>query len=300
MFCRMSDYAAARPLYESCLQIAQELGYHWGEGETLAELGDTLTKLGEYTLADEYLHRAERQLAQYGYLLEETHCYLLHARLHYYLGAYTTARQWLRRVFQAPFLQDSTWLKMVAQLTRATLAYQTEDFGAVVEDATAAKHLGERLKTPLLQAEGLLLLGHAHLALQQWMVAARAYAQAATIYQALTNVVNGAEAVAGLALVTLATDGAQSAFTQLEAILPRLQDQRNVGWYEPFFVYLAAYRILAAVGDPRAATILTTGHARLLCYADQIKDAAHRQSFMTAVPVHRELQQTYQALQPTA
>jgi len=288
---RMSDYTAARPLYEECLQVTHDLGYHWGEGETLAELGDTLAMLGEYTLADEYFHRAEGQLARFGYTLEELHCTLLRARLYCYLGAYPTARQWLSRVFQSPLLQESAWLMLVARLTRATLAYQTGDYPAVVDDTTVARQLSERLGTPLLQADGLLLLGHAALALQQWGTAEEAYTQAHAIYQQLGNLAIGAEAGAGLALVALAGGRLQQAFTQIEPLLPLLQNNGAVGLHEPFFVILATYRVLNALRDQQAVGVLTAGYAQLQRYADQIADAALRQSFWEAVPIHRELQQ---------
>ncbi len=290
---RMSDYIAARPLYEECLQVTHDLGYHWGEGETLAELGDTLAMLGEYTLADEYFCRAAGQLARFGYSVEELHCTLLRARFYCFLGAYPTARQWLARVFQSPLLQESAWLMLVARLTSATLADQTGDYAAVVADTTAARQLSERLGTPLLQANGLLLLGHAHAALQAWDAAAVAYTQANTIYQQLGNLVIGAEARAGLALVALADGKTQLAFAQIEAILPLLQHNGTVGLNEPFFTILAAYRVLHAVGDQRAGAVLTAGYAQLQRYADQIADATLRQSFWDAVPVHRALQQIY-------
>lgn len=137
---QMSDYQAARTLYAECLQVTHDLGYHWGEGETLAELGDTLAMLGEYTLADEYFHRAEGQL-RFGYTVEALHCTLLRVRLHCYLGAYPTARGWLGCVFQSPLLVESAWLMLVARLTSATLAYQTGDYEAVVADTTAARQL---------------------------------------------------------------------------------------------------------------------------------------------------------------
>lgn len=293
---RMSDYTAARPLYEECLQVTHDLGYHWGEGETLAELGDTLAMLGEYTLADEYFQRAEGQLARFGYMLEELHCTLLRARLYCYLGAYSTARQWLVRVFQSSLLQDSVWLMIVARLTRATLSYQTGDYGAVVDDTTAAQQLSERLGTPLLQANGLLLLGHAYAALQQWGAAEQSYAQANAICQQLGNRAIGAEAGAGLALVALARGKMQQAFTQLEAILPLLQPNGVVGLHEPFFVILATYRVLHAVGDQRATGVLTTGYTQLQRYADAIADPTLRQSFWAAVPIHRELQEIYAAM----
>ena len=189
---------------------------------------------------------------------------------------------------------------LVARLTRATLAYQMGDYPAVVDDTTATMQLSERLGTPLLQANGLLLLGHAYLALQQRAAAEQVYRQANALYQQLGNLAIGAEACAGLALVALAEGKAQMAFAQIEALLPLLHNNGTVGLHEPFFVILATYSVLSAVGDQRATGVLTTGHAQLQRYADQIADAALRQSFWAAVPIHRELQQIYAAMQQAA
>lgn len=292
----MSDYVAARTLYEECLQVTHDLGYHWGEGETLAELGNTLAMLGEYTLADAYLRRAEDQLARFGYTVEEIHCTLLRVRLHCYLGAYPAARQWLGHVFQSPLLQESAWLTLMARLTRATLAYQTGDYGTVVDDTTVAQQLSERLGTPLLQANGRLLLGHAYAALHAWDAAADAYTQANRLYQQLGNLMIGAEAVAGLALVALASGKTAQACYQIETILPLLQNNNIVGLHEPFFITLAIYRVLTAVADQRAVSVLASGYAQLQRYANQIADTAMQQSFWEAVPIHHELHQVYTAM----
>lgn len=297
---RMSDYASARPLYEECLRITRDLGYHWGESETLVELGDTLAMLGEYTLADEHLRQAEGQLASFGYTLEALHCTILHARLYCYLGAYPTARQRLASVLQNPFLQESAWLTLMARLIHATLAYQRGDYRAVMDEVAITQPLSERLGTPLLQANGLLLLGHTYFALQEWTAAEEAYTQAHVLYQQLNNVAIAAEACAGLALVALAWDKPPLAFAQIEPILPLLQHNAAVGLNEPFWVILATYRVLYAVGDQRAAGILADGYAQLQRYAAGIADEALRQSFWKAVPIHRELQQLYVAMQQSA
>jgi len=263
----------------------------------LAELGDTLVMLGEYTLADESLRRAEGQLARFGYTLEEQNCTLLRTHLYCYLGAYQTARQWLARVFQNPILQDSAWLTLVARLTSATLASQTGDYTAVVADTTAALQVSERLGTPLLQVSGLILLGHAYAALAQWAAAEQPYVQARALAQQLANPALDAEACAGLALVALAGGKPAHAFTQIEALLPRLQNNGAVGLHEPFFVYLATYRVLHAVEDPRAVAVLTAGYAELQRYATGIADPVLRQSFWEAVPIHRALQQLHTAME---
>ena len=60
------------------------------------------------------------------------------------------------------------------------------------------------------------------------------------------------------------------------------------------------YRVLDAVHDPRAATVLQTGQRLLHEYADSISDDALRRSFLENVPTHRELQQAGTGVAVTA
>ena len=57
----------------------------------------------------------------------------------------------------------------------------------------------------------------------------------------------------------------------------------------PRRVELTIHQVLAAAGDPRAATWLQRAHRALLAQADAIADSALRQMFLANIPYHREI-----------
>lgn len=285
---RMSDYSTARQIYEECLQITHNLDYRWGESETQVELGDTVRLLGEYALARQFYLQAEAKLVQFGYTLEALHCQIFLARLHCYLGAYEQAHQWLDPIFSHSGLQSSTWLTVVALLTRSIFAYQNDAHPQAIDDANAALQLSHSLHNPLLQAHGLLLLGHVQVALQQVDAAAQSYTQASLILQRLENEAVDAEARAGLAQLALAKGEHAQALALLEELLPHIHANPHIGLDEPFFVYLTAYRILLAGQDERATAILAIAYQQLQRYVAHIDDA-FRSTFLEKVAVHRDL-----------
>ena len=289
----MRDYAAARQIYAEFLPITRSLGYHWSEAIILLELGDAVRMLGEYTLASELLRHAEVQLAKSGATLEPIFAYITLARLYCYLGTTEQARHWLARAFGTPMLQESLWLKLMVLLARAVFGLQTGKHAQVVNDLQEAIQVGQTLNNPSHQAQGLLLLGHAHSGLQQWQAAEQSYQQANTIYQKLGNVAVAAEARAGLAWLALTQGEPSRAAALVEELLPLLQSDTAIGLDEPFFIYLTCYRILAALQDPRAHAILSIGHDHLQRYACHIHDEAVRRSFLENVTVHRDLKVHY-------
>jgi hypothetical protein len=52
---------------------------------------------------------------------------------------------------------------------------------------------------------------------------------------------------------------------------------------------LTCYKVLEAASDPRAQGVLAASHDLLLKQADNIPDAALRQSFLCNIPEHREI-----------
>jgi hypothetical protein len=54
-------------------------------------------------------------------------------------------------------------------------------------------------------------------------------------------------------------------------------------------IRLICHQVLTRAGDPRAAEVLATAHAKLQGRAATITDAALRESFLVNIPEHREI-----------
>ena len=65
-------------------------------------------------------------------------------------------------------------------------------------------------------------------------------------------------------------------------------------------IQFTCYRVLAQASDPRAADFLAAAHTGLQARAATILDAALRQSFLSRIPVHRDIVAAWAAqLAPT-
>ena len=63
---------------------------------------------------------------------------------------------------------------------------------------------------------------------------------------------------------------------------------------EPFEVCWTCYRLLLAMGDPRAPEVLARAHDLVQARAAKLKDPAHRCAFLEDVWVHREIVAEYE------
>ena len=139
-----------------------------------------------------------------------------------------------------------------------------------------------------------LTLGDLHGAQGALSAAQRAYQQVI----ALTPEPNAPArlmAQAGLATLRLVHEDAAAALTALEALLPAFDPERFDIILTAQRFLLAAYQILAANQDARAAGILQHAWQLVTTSAARISDPRLRQSYLTQVPVHRTIGQLIDA-----
>lgn len=136
-------------------------------------------------------------------------------------------------------------------------------------------------------------LGHVFLEQGQYGAATAVYEQAITIRQALGQTFLLMETRAGLALAALAQANLAQAAAQVALILPGLTPESVAGTEEPMRIYLACYEVLAAVGNGRAAAVLSEAHQLLMERAAKIEDSDLREMFLEAIPVHHMLLTAY-------
>ena len=85
-----------------------------------------------------------------------------------------------------------------------------------------------------------------------------------------------------------ATSG--GALREVEPVLAHLAGGGTLdGTENPRLIELTCHRVLARVGDPRAAEWLTRAHDALQAQAAAIPDAAMRQGYLQNIPLHREI-----------
>ena len=79
-------------------------------------------------------------------------------------------------------------------------------------------------------------------------------------------------------------------------ILQYLDEYTLDGVEDRFQIYLTCFRILDAVGDPRAREFLANAYHLLQVQTDGIKDATIRESFLINVPSNRNLAMEFEAI----
>lgn len=93
---------------------------------------------------------------------------------------------------------------------------------------------------------------------------------------------------AGLVELALSQGDLVTAQGHVEVLLSMLVEHSHISLDEPFRVFLACYRALGAVGDPRTELLLARAWKQLEQYADAITDSAQRASFLQ-LPTNRAL-----------
>jgi predicted ATPase/DNA-binding SARP family transcriptional activator len=283
------DYAAAQQGCEQALPVARIIRYRWGEGVTLRILAHTMHGLGQY---EQCLDLAERGLAifrEIGIILQQ--CYAMHVivRAHTCLGNYEHASTWLDHCSKLIHTVDAPEAEMEQLLLLATLAHHLGKDNLTLQYAEQARRIGQNIGSRLPQSAALILLGHTYVKLHQHMEAGDAYNRALALCDESGEQLLAAEARAGRALIVFARGDVEQAIGDVEAVLNVLVDNSHVGLDEPFYVYLACYHVLHAVGDARATSVLDAARSRLESYAASITDGAWRRSFLTNVTTHRQL-----------
>ena len=166
--------------------------------------------------------------------------------------------------------------------------WQGDDAGALAL-ACASRDMALAVEARDTQAEALVHLGGAELALARHAAAKHAFEQAHALALAVKRACQH-DATAGLARVALAQGDVDAALLPVHALLAHAA---NVGSFDgvinPRLLEFTCHQVLAAAGDPRAAEWLQRAHDNLQAMAERISDAALRQGFLTNIPYHREI-----------
>jgi adenylate cyclase len=254
------DYAAARIYYEQALLIQRETGNRYSEALTLGNLGVLSAELGDYDRAQTHLEQALSIHREIGDRQGEG-VELAHlGSLHHQVGADEAARDCSQQAL------------------------------------LIAREVGNRR----VEGHALGFLGDSQVGLGLLDEATAAYQQALTLWRELGSTPLALEPLAGLARVSLARDDLAQAQTYVEEILSRLEDSALRESKQALCIYPDCYRVLRALSDPRADSILEIAHDLLQTQAARISDAEMQRSFLQEVPAHQEILREFEASQGTA
>ncbi|HEX9615934.1 MAG TPA: tetratricopeptide repeat protein, partial [Anaerolineales bacterium] len=235
------DYAAARGYYEQALQISREIGSRSGEGLVLGNLGWIARIQGDYPEALACMEQSLRFAREVEDLFQEVYVLANLSALAFNLG------------------DDPGAMAYAGQglvLSRETGDRSAEAWCLVAQGSVYTK-IGA-----LPRARGV-------------------YQEAMEIRQELGQPNLACEPLAGLAQVAMARGDLPLARDYADTILAYLKGGGNLeGAEEPVWVYWVCYRVLQALEDARARSVLESAYAQLQGQAARIGDEAMRKSFL--------------------
>jgi tetratricopeptide (TPR) repeat protein len=175
----------------------------------------------------------------------------------------------------------------LANLSRLMLMQGNETLALV--HARAGLDIAVATEAASWEAISLIYLGNAELALGRLADAKDAFNQADSIAQKIGSAWRF-DAVAGLARVALEAGDLDEAMRLVEIVLDQMETAHALEETDlPRWIELTCYRVLDATADSRAQGVLARAYDFMLTQADNIPDAALRQSFLGNIPEHREI-----------
>jgi predicted ATPase/DNA-binding SARP family transcriptional activator len=257
------------------------------EAVALGNMGMIAEERGDYALALDRYRESQRLAAAVGRRTGAGHLNVGELLLE--LGAYGEAEPHLQRALAINREQGALKSEALALRALALLHHHLGQHDAAVAHATAALEIIRRLNDPSAEAHVSLCLGRALAGQGALDEAAAAYAQALALQRELGQHNRVPAALAGLAGVSLRQGDLPRAAAHVEGVLDCLDHAPLDGVPGRADVAWRCFQVLAAAGDPRAATVLAAAHDDLLARAERISDEALRRSFLDNVAVHRAI-----------
>jgi len=315
------DYAAMRPLSEQACTYARQANLPQLTAESLNDLGIALTMtthplagIPHFHEALDYLrHRPNRALevrivsnlglfylaghdyqAAYRYLQQRTLQPVFEDWVHVgdllvALGAYSAAQQEYRQGLAPAQARHIPYWESWLHASYGRLHCLCGDSAAAQTACQLALQMAQSAGNHFVIQRAQINLGHALANLGDFTAAGDCYQQAITLQKGANWFSCPTDAYAGLAALCLAQNEATAAVPHAEAALALFAQYGLAAAYEPFAVYWTCVRVLQAVGDPRARTVLGIAYQMLQKIANQLEDDRLRRSFLENVVVNRNL-----------
>jgi len=206
------------------------------------------------------------------------------------LGDYANARRYVETAYQGYMGMSNDIVVM------QTLSILADLFLEMGEMELAAAYCQRALASSAVQNHDtlwslLLIEGKLHLHAGDWRAARTTYERAYALLQPNNLPPLLLTVQAYLAAVDLAQGDAAAALIAVEPVLTHFADTVFSPTQRPQELLLIAYEILVANADARAPAVLAQAWACVEAQAAKLDDPRLRESFLTNVPVNRELAQ---------
>lgn len=286
-------YPTAQAYFEAALALAQQLGSNRLTIHVLSNFGTLQWDAGRFTEAIACFQQVLPQAQRLALKDREVFAMACLGALAYTLGDYANARTYFEQARQG-------FHELGDQVMEAQTLNMLGALFAELGDMTVAGDYGRRaLASPVahlytVQREGLVTQGHLHRAAGDWPAAREAYQAALGLSQETNLVTEWVPVQAYLAALELAQGEPLAALAAVEPVLAHFADSPFTPAQRPQELLLIAYEILVANHDPRAPEVLAQAWRLVQQHTEQINDPQLRHTYLTNVPVNRDLAQLVQ------
>lgn len=292
------EYAAVESHNARALQLCREIGERREEGSALSGLGLAALSQGIFDEAKFYLEESLRISLEVGNRIGEGTARYLLGLLFRHLGSPKRARFEAEKALELNQGIGTRRDVCLALIQLALLRHQAGDPQEAQVLGHQALEIAHQLGEQTLVAHALTILGYSLASLGRPVEAAEKHQTALAIRREIGQLHLGIENLAALAENALARKELAAAQRYTEEILGFVADRPLEGADEPARVYLAGYRVLEALGDPRAPQVLASAHDFLRGRAAHISSQELRRSFWENMGAHREIRRAWEAGQP--
>ncbi|MEW5958264.1 MAG: tetratricopeptide repeat protein [Chloroflexota bacterium] len=296
---QLGNYPAALASFDQARQSLGELGDRYGLAFSLHNLGLVYGELGNDAAALVFFEQALQTFCDLGCQTGESQSYhslgVRLRRLGDYEGARTLFEQALDIRRKMNYRRGESVTLSNLGLTYFYLSEPQRGQDYCQQGLGLAQLMGIRPT----QGHALTYLGHVLRGMGQLTEAAKIYHQAINLRRDLGQSHLALDPQAGLAQTLLAQGILPQAQLVVDEILPHLKsgspalslEKMLAGSDDPGQIYLSCYQVLEANQDPRAQTILRTGHHFLRQRAAKIGDEEQRRLFLERVATHQKIEQ---------
>jgi len=289
-------YDEAREVTKQGLALADARGDRVGESNLVNALGLIAMEQGDLTAAAEHFERGLRMVREIGNRGDEGLRLSNLGSVYPRLGDYPRARRCLEQGLQVARDTGRRDDEAVLLLNTASVAHLQGDETGALTYASAAFESAVASGQRDLEAFARLVAGHAELGLGRFDAARAAYDDSRQRLETLKmRRQQVLDPISGLARVALAEGRLAEAAGHVELLMAHVAGGGTFdGTEEPLLLPLTCWRVLDAVGDPRAPAVLDAAMAELQAQAARISDPQARRSFLGTVPHHREIAAAWQ------
>jgi tetratricopeptide (TPR) repeat protein len=297
-----ADYQGAVEYFEQALKIGREIGNRTIESSALVGMGNVHLQRSEYTRAKGSFDESLKIARQIGNRPWEAKTLAELGRLSMRQGDYSQAREHLTRTLELYRQLGDRLGESRALVDQGALFELLVDATSARQSAEAALAIARELRHPRYTGMALTLFGSAQAVLGEQEQSERAFREAISQFEdnALAN--QAIEAHARLAELYLAQGDLTRAGEQVQEVLRWLEPSGSASppsdpslapslehAADPLRVYLAAFRVLKALGDGRAPGLLEQARLLLSRKAAGLSDKFSTDALIYNIPSHRDI-----------